>query len=224
MHPMGDEDFMRSASFPTSFARPPERRAVSTLAHYIAKMALTPRAGAAELANDPRRLRIAITAWLVAGLLSASTLFLAQARGFGTVLMSIIPLPAEQYHFWRALLAIVALMVILAAAAGVAQLSLRLLGPARGTFEDTVSVMALATWLPFVTLWWLPATVLAVSPAGAPFPTWFDAARILAAPLWILAAQVPALRYTHGLSLPRSLLAAGTGLAVAAALFAAFLR
>lgn len=214
---------MRSASYPAStasFARRSPRGSVATLAHYVAKMALMPRAATAELSADPRRLRIAVSGWLVLGLLVAATLFVAQIRGYGTVLMSVIPVPAEQYHFWRALLAVVTSTVVLAAAAGVVQLSLRVLGPARGSFEDAVSVLALAMWLPFVAFWWVPATVLALSPSAGPFPTWFYLARGVAAPAWILAVLVPALGRSHGLSAPRTFVAAGAGLAVAVGLFA----
>lgn len=123
---------------------------MASFRHYYLGTFVQPRRTLAELASDPRRLRLGAGAFGVAAFgYTLVYVFLVLGHGRPTVFTPWLAIPAEVYYRWDRFLLAPSMVMSWLLAAAVAQLVARALG-GEGAFEDTLSALGfgigVASW------------------------------------------------------------------------------
>lgn len=217
----------------------------SWILRYLLVPVWRPVNGVRDIIIARRGLARALLLYLALCLLYTGTIILGYLRGFGAPTAPLLVIEPGSYYLWEAFFAAPVYFLIAIAFAGTAHLVARGLG-GRGTFDDVLTIYAVATILPTVLTMWLPETVFFAAATGPfapgvdratvvlangiptvppPWPVWLDIGRIIVGTvLWPLAVSAIGIRESHRLSTAASVVAALAGMVPVFALVAVFIR
>jgi hypothetical protein len=210
---------------------------MTTFAYYAIGPAFFPKRAMARLGCEPRPLRMASEAVGFVGVLYAATSLVLALAGAVPLVTAVLPIRPENYYFWQTFLAIPFAVLAWASAAGLLHLLGRR-GRGRRSFLKTAAPAGVAVaaamflaWLPmalealFLVLGMGQEELVGLLSTPGPWQAFDIGLYVLAAAqAWILLALAAGRGQARGSGRARAVLFGALAAALAAGLFAIFIR